>query len=123
MSAETSHTSNGIPFISGYAPPASSYDEMCAAGGMVRSQWEYLIRSLATLSSHELARREQEVQRFLREDGVTYNVYNDPRGAARLWELDLVPLLVTSQEWSTIERGLTHRAELFNLVLADLFRP
>lgn len=123
MSAETSYTPNGTPFVSEYAPPASSYDEMCTAGGMVRPQWEYLIRSLVTLSSHELARREQEAQRFLREDGVTYNVYNDPRGAARLWELDLVPLLVTSQEWSTIERGLTQRAELFNLILADLYGP
>lgn len=121
MSAETSHTPNGIPFIAEYAPSPSSYDEMCAAGGMVRPQWEYLIRSLALLGSHELARREQEAQRFLREDGVTYNVYNDPRGTARLWELDLVPLLVTSQEWSTIERGLTQRAELFNLILADLY--
>jgi uncharacterized circularly permuted ATP-grasp superfamily protein/uncharacterized alpha-E superfamily protein len=121
MSAETSPISKGSPFVSAYVPPTNSYDEMCAAGGMVRPQWEYLIRSLATLNSHELAQREQEAQRFLREDGVTYNVYNDPRGATRLWELDLVPLLVTSQEWSTIERGLTQRAELFNLILADLY--
>lgn len=123
MSAEPPSVSNGSPFVSAYVPPPNSYDELCAAGGLVRPQWEYLIRSLATLSSHELAQREQEAQRFLREDGVTYNVYNDPRGATRLWELDLVPLLVTSQEWGTIERGLTQRAELLNLILADLYGP
>ena len=34
-----------------------------------------------------------------------------------------MPLLVPSEEWRAIERGLTQRAELLRLVLADLYGP
>ncbi len=79
-------------------------------------------RSLEALGPQELFRREQEVRRLLRENGVTYNVYSDARGEGRPWALDLLPTLLTSQEWRDIERGLIQRAELFNLILAELVR-
>jgi uncharacterized circularly permuted ATP-grasp superfamily protein/uncharacterized alpha-E superfamily protein len=90
---------------------------------VLRPHWEYLIRSLETLGIQELESRKQETQRLLRENGVTYNVYDDPQGTARFWALDLVPVLVTSQEWSAIEQGLSQRAELLNQILADLYGP
>lgn len=123
MNAETSHTTEHAGFGTTYTAPASSYDEMSSTTGALRPHWEYVIRSLEALSSPELTRREQETKRLLRENGVTYNVYDDPRGTTRLWELDLVPLLLSSQEWSTIERGLIQRAELLNLILADFYGP
>lgn len=123
MNVENPQISDHPPFVTEYAPTTSSYDEMCSVNGALRPHWEYLIRSLYTLGPQKLSSREQEAKRLLRENGVTYNVYNDPQGMARLWELDIVPLLVTSQEWSVIERGLIQRAELFNLILADLYGP
>jgi len=123
MNAENSQLADHLQFATEYAATTNSYDEMCSASGDLRPHWEYLVRSLETLGPQELLRREQEVKRLLRENGVTYNVYNDPQGMARLWELDIVPVLVTSQEWSTIEQGLIQRAELLNLILADLYGP
>jgi uncharacterized circularly permuted ATP-grasp superfamily protein len=61
------------------------------------------------------------VQRELRENGVTYNVYDDSRGMNRPWQLDPVPLLVQAEEWRLLERGLSQRAYLLNLVLDDLY--
>lgn len=123
MNVDTAQIANPLQFVTEYVATTSSYDEMCSASGTLRPHWEYLIRSLDTLGSQELSRREQEAKRLLRENGVTYNVYNDPQGMARLWELDIVPVLVTSEEWSVIEQGLIQRAELFNLILADLYGP
>src|SRR5262245_6830659 len=123
MSAEAIHTDNRVRFSDNYRFSAGSYDEMCAAAGGLRPHWEYLIRSLEALGVEELERREQEAARLLRENGVTYNVYDDPQGMTRFWELDLVPVLLTSQEWRVIERGLIQRAELLNLILADLYGP
>jgi uncharacterized circularly permuted ATP-grasp superfamily protein/uncharacterized alpha-E superfamily protein len=123
MNVENPQISDHLRFVTEYAPTANAYDEMCSADGTLRPHWEYLIRSLYTLGLQELSSREQEAKRLLRENGVTYNVYNDPQGTVRLWELDIVPLLVTSQEWSVIEQGLIQRAELFNLILADLYGP
>lgn len=123
MSAEAIQTYDRARFSDNYRFSAGSYDEMCATAGTLRSHWEYLIRSLEALGVEELERREQEAERLLRENGVTYNVYDDPQGMTRFWELDLVPVLLTSQEWSTIEQGLIQRAELLNLILADLYGP
>ncbi len=107
--------------IGAYATLPSSYDEMRETTGALRPHWEYVGRSLETLGQQELLQREQEARRLLQENGVTYNVYDDSQGMPRLWELDLVPALVTSQEWNTVERGLMQRAELLNLILADLY--
>jgi len=123
MSAEAIHTDSRVRFSDNYRFSAGSYDEMCAAAGGLRAHWEYLIRSLEALGVEELERREQEAARLLRENGVTYNVYDDPQGKTRFWELDLVPVLFTSQEWRVIEQGLIQRAELLNLILADLYSP
>ncbi|MFO0823840.1 MAG: hypothetical protein U0792_12110 [Gemmataceae bacterium] len=39
-----------------------------------------------------------EAQHLIRENGVTYNVYGDPRGISRPWQLDPVPLLISPRK-------------------------
>ncbi len=107
----------------GYRPVTQLYDEMSLGTGELREHWEYLIRSLEALGADEFQRRSVEVRRLLHENGVTYNVYADAQTMERLWPLDPLPVLVTSAEWSAIEQGLIQRAELFDLLLADLYGP
>ncbi|MGE5319785.1 MAG: circularly permuted type 2 ATP-grasp protein, partial [Hyphomicrobiaceae bacterium] len=66
-------------------------------------------------------RRLHYVQRQIHENGVTYNVYADPQGADRPWELDVLPLIISAQEWQTIENAIAQRAELLNRILADVY--
>ncbi|WP_124950181.1 circularly permuted type 2 ATP-grasp protein [Sulfuriferula thiophila] len=106
-----------------YPPLPGTYDEMLDGNGQVRPHWEYLIRALDTLGTTEFERRGTEAAKLLRENGVTYNVYGDPAGQSRPWQLDPVPMLVSSEEWSDIESGLQERAELLNLILADIYGP
>jgi uncharacterized circularly permuted ATP-grasp superfamily protein/uncharacterized alpha-E superfamily protein len=106
----------------GYAS-AGSHDEMCTADGSIRSHWHYLMQSLNGMGSGELRRRREEAWRLIRDNDVTYNIYGDADSTSRPWKLDLVPLLIESEEWQTIEAGLMQRAELLNLVLLDLYGP
>jgi uncharacterized circularly permuted ATP-grasp superfamily protein/uncharacterized alpha-E superfamily protein len=106
-----------------YQPYTAGYDEMCAPDGEVRPHWAYLARVLAGLNRGELDQRRAEADRLLRENGVTYNVYSDPAGGQRPWPLDLIPLLIPSEEWRRIESGLTQRAEVLNLLLRDIYGP
>ncbi|OUD15691.1 circularly permuted type 2 ATP-grasp protein [Thioflexithrix psekupsensis] len=99
----------------------AGFDEMCQNGDEIRPYWEYLIRSLKILGRDELERRSQEARRLMRDNGVTYNILGDPQGLDRPWQLDPIPLLINSEEWGGIERGLAQRAELMNLLLADLY--
>jgi uncharacterized circularly permuted ATP-grasp superfamily protein/uncharacterized alpha-E superfamily protein len=105
----------------GYLPPHGAYDEMCSRNGAVRQHWRYLIDSLAAMGPEVLSQRQRDTVRMLRSDGATYNVYGTPDGLNRPWELDPVPLLVSSAEWADIESGLAQRAELLNLILTDLY--
>lgn len=103
--------------------PPGVYDEMCTPDGAIRGQWEYVIQSLGALGAAELNRRGDEARRLLKDNGVTYNVYGDPKGIERPWSFDPIPALLSSQEWSSIETGLIQRAELLDLLLADLYGP
>jgi uncharacterized circularly permuted ATP-grasp superfamily protein/uncharacterized alpha-E superfamily protein len=105
----------------GYVPKPSAYDELLDADGGLRDHWSRFAQALSTLGPAELSRRWDAAQRQLRENGVTYNVYDDSRGVDRPWQLDPVPLLVASSEWRAIERGLAQRAYLLNLILDDIY--
>lgn len=59
----------------------------------------------------------RQVLRRMEENGVTYNVYADPDGADRPWELDLLPNLIPADEWQQIAAGVAQRATLLNRVL------
>lgn len=106
-----------------YQSQPGAYDEMSTPANELRPHWDYLTRTLDAMGPRTIGHRRDEARRLLREIGVTYNVYGDPEGAERLWELDLIPVLLTSREWNEIESGLIQRAELLDLVLADLQGP
>src|SRR5205823_925981 len=59
----------------------------------------------------------------IRENGITYNVYGDPCGRERPWQLDPLPLMVATPEADAIAAGLIQRAKLLELILADLYGP
>lgn len=104
-----------------YALEPDAYDEMWQAGSGVRPHWKHFISTLQKMGSAELEHRRQEARLLLRENGVTYNVHGDPDGLHRPWELDPIPLLLHDNDWAHVETGLQQRAELFNLILDDLY--
>src|SRR5690606_38624820 len=85
--------------------------------------WSLLAGALEELGVDELDHRADEAARLLRSDGVTYNVYGDPAGPSRPWALDPIPFVIGSDEWTAVEDGVAQRAELLDLVLADLYGP
>ncbi len=107
----------------GYSHEHETLDELLNQSGQIRPHWEYFIRALQKLGADEVGRRHQEISKLLRENGVTYNVYGDPDGSNRPWQLDPIPLLVSHEEWRNIELGLVERAELLNLIFADIYGP
>lgn len=109
--------------VDDYLPLPDCYDEMRPGRGEVRPHWQYLLDALRTLGPAGIEDRWREAARMVRDNGVTYNLNGDDQGMSRPWELDLLPLLIRSEEWAELERGLMQRAELFNLILLDLYGP
>ncbi len=103
-----------------YPAPEQGVDEAYDADGHIRPYWRYLLHSLEALGQDTIEQRQKKARRILRDDGATYKIYDEP-DANQSWQLNPVPLLINSDEWNQIETGLIERAELFNLLLQDIY--
>lgn len=110
-------------FLSSYAPPPSRYDEMIDDGRRPRPHWQAFLSLLSSMPPETMDRCAQFVHDTIQSDGVSYNVYADPKGASRPWELDLLPLILPAEEWREIAAAVAQRARLLDAVLADLYGP
>ncbi|MDP2297727.1 MAG: circularly permuted type 2 ATP-grasp protein [Pseudolabrys sp.] len=108
-------------FVSGYRPLPGIVDEMMDGDGRVRAHWKPLLSMLAELGPEEINRRFASADRYLRDSGVFYRVYEDPAGVERPWPLSHIPLLIEPSEWKALEAGLIQRAALLEAVLADAY--
>ncbi|MBD1870954.1 circularly permuted type 2 ATP-grasp protein [Leptolyngbya sp. FACHB-671] len=101
--------------------PGDFYDELFAAKGQPRAEATLLIERIQSLTLQELQRRQQAAQNALFKLGVTFNVYGDNQGTERIFPFDIVPRIVSAQEWSWLEQGLKQRIQALNLFLADIY--
>ena len=89
--------------------------------GRPRHHWARLAQAARRASRAALARRASTIRRAVEQDGVTYNIYGDPKGTDRPWEVDLLPFVIGEEEWQFLARAVAQRARLLNLMLADLY--
>lgn len=107
--------------LSGYLPQPGVYDEMVDASGALRPHWRPFVERLAAEGPHATKARFDAADRYLRESGVFYRVYDDPSASERAWPLSHVPLLISPEDWKVIEAGVVQRARLVEAVLADCY--
>jgi len=109
--------------LAGYSAQGDRYDELLATPGAPRPHWDAFMRALAERGEREVSDTLSLTERQIREQGITYNVYEDAMGASRPWEVDPLPLLLPPEEWEQIEAGIEQRADLLNRVLGDIYGP
>ena len=104
-----------------YFKDFENYDEVLKPDMTINKNWETLLSNVAQIGADNLSEKQIEIDWLLAENGVTYNVYNDPVGLNRPWNLNTIPFIINQEEWYTVEEGLKQRAELLNLVLNDIY--
>ena len=108
-------------------PPFSNYtldaafDEMLDSDGRPRPHYQELFHRLLEMPAETLYQRQQAANTAFLDQGITFTVYGDEEGIERIWPYDLLPRIITSDEWQTIERGLTQRITALNLFLKDVY--
>lgn len=108
-------------------PPFSHYqldiahDEMFSAQGGPRSHYQELYHRLLEMPAETLRQRQQAADIAFLNQGITFTVYGGEEGTERVWPYDLLPRIITSAEWDTIERGLSQRITALNLFLKDIY--
>lgn len=109
--------------IASYRAPVGVFDEFLDETRRPRAHYAGLVDHLSSLGGEGRRQRVETSKRQVEEQGITYNVYNDPRGMERPWELDPVPFLISDSEWGRLEAGLVQRATLINRILGDCYGP
>ncbi len=99
----------------------AAYDEMLDTSGHPRLQYEALYRRLFELSPASLKQRQQAADLTFLNQGITFTVYGNQEGTERIFPYDLLPRILTSQEWAVIESGLTQRIIALNMFLKDVY--
>jgi uncharacterized circularly permuted ATP-grasp superfamily protein/uncharacterized alpha-E superfamily protein len=107
----------------GYAADPTVLDEMIEADGSLRPHWRQFFSMLDELGPEKLRQHWDQAKRLIHDNGVTHNVYGDPSGLDRPWSLDLIPLLIPSEQWARVGAGLIQRARLLDELLRDLYGP
>lgn len=101
--------------------PGDFYDEIFTAKGESRPEAALLIEKINSLVPGELQRRQQAAQNALLKLGATFSVYSDSQGNERIIPFDIVPRIVSAEEWQWLEKGLKQRIYALNLFIADIY--
>lgn len=94
---------------------------MFDAEGVPRPHYKPLYQTLLELQADDLRRSQQAAELSFLHQGITFTVYGREEGTERIFPSDLLPRIIPSSEWSTIERGLTQRIRALNLFLKDIY--
>lgn len=108
-------------YLEEYFNGQHNYDDLFRGNTDLQQYWKTFFKSFKQLGNEEISNRSQDMMRFQKENGVTYNIYGDPSGMNRPWNLDVIPFMLSKEEWETIEAGLIQRATLFDLLLKDIY--
>ena len=86
-------------------------------------EWEEFFGHLADSVPADMDHRAASLERQIRDNGVTYNVYADENGPQRPWSLGLFPLIIDAASWEKIVSGVLQRIKLLERVMADVYGP
>ena len=107
------------PFASYHLDEA--FDEMFDSERQPRKHYRALYDLLLKLPAEEMRRKKQAADVSFLNQGITFTVYGRDEGTERIFPHDLLPRIITSAEWQTIEKGLTQRITALNMFLRDIY--
>src|ERR1700752_1086578 len=97
----------------------SAYDEMRAQDGEIRPAYEAFAGWLERTPADRIAQKRDEAERAFHRVGITFAVYGEKSGSESMIPFDLVPLIISADEWRVLDRGLKQRVQALNAFLGD----
>ncbi len=97
------------------------YDELIDAGGQPRPGSRLLIEKIESLPPGDLAIRQKAAEAMLLKMGITFNVYGRDEGTEKIMPFDIIPRIVSAEDWRQIESGLKQRIFALNEFIQDVY--
>jgi uncharacterized circularly permuted ATP-grasp superfamily protein len=106
--------------LRGYDPNAF-FCEMLRPGQPPHPGLSLLRSRFERLPISSLRNRAADAERDLLERGITFTVYSDATAIDRILPFDLIPRVITADEWQQIETGVIQRVRTLNMFLHDIY--
>ncbi len=106
--------------LDGY-DPTGLFCEMLRLGQPSDPALSLLLSRLRSMPVDSLRRRAADAERDLLERGITFTVYSDATAIDRILPFDLIPRVITAEEWKQLETGVTQRVRALNMFLHDIY--
>jgi uncharacterized circularly permuted ATP-grasp superfamily protein len=109
------------PLFEGYEALAGAFDEYYGRGSQPLPPVAPIVSEFDRLGREEFVRRQKLADATFLRSGVTFSVYSEQGGTERIFPFDLIPRVVSQQEWVSVETGLVQRIQALNAFLNDVY--
>ncbi len=99
----------------------SFFNEMFEMDSKVRHHYGSYNQIFASLSKKELSSRQFSAEKSFLFQGITFNVYKDNQNLEQIFPFDIIPRIISADEWTFLETGLKQRVLALNLFLQDIY--
>jgi carboxylate-amine ligase len=96
----------------------TGFDEAVTEEGNVLPQYGWMFRTLSRMGVRGMKAAEKALHTEQRARGVTFRVDDEPEW---LFPLDLMPRIITAEEWSDVSAGLAQRVRALEAFLRDVY--
>ena len=98
------------------------YDELIRATGRARPAAKVLCDYLRSLKDKDIEEYKIASETAIRVMGITFTVYTEQEGSIdRAWPFDIIPRIISKNEWLGVEKGLKQRVKALNMFIDDLY--
>lgn len=101
--------------------PEGFFDELIDETRSPRPGVQLLVDKILSLKDGDLQLRQKEAESLLLKMGITFNVYGQDQGTEKIFPFDLIPRIISDNDWQTIETGLKQRIYALNEFLQDIY--
>ncbi|MES2494711.1 MAG: circularly permuted type 2 ATP-grasp protein [Pseudomonadota bacterium] len=109
----------GEGWLHSYIGKAGTADALRGDVGRGAKWWHALFEEIGRLSEGRLDLLQQRMARQVQELGTAFRLPGEEW--ERPWPVSAVPLLIGEDDWAIIAEGVAQRAELFEILLHDIF--
>lgn len=98
-----------------------SFDEMLGDGETLREPYSRYKSWFEDQDPRQLQSKTAEAEAVFMRTGITFNVYGQDDETERLIPFDIVPRILSAQEWGKLTRGVEQRVRAINAFLHDIY--
>ncbi len=87
----------------------------------IRSPYKNFVSLIEDLPAIEMTHKDEMAKKLFMSQGITFTVYSSGEGIEKNFPFDIIPRIITSDEWALIEAGLKQRLNALNIFLKDIY--